>query len=129
VRNISVTSIQVPIAASMSAQVAARPNKVVGEASPQVAGEAKSALAIKEKEKPSLLVDLKNIEAQIAARAIEARNVNVPDVSFNRTEIAQSAKVEQQQAADLSQELKLRDYKEVAYSRPGFKGAHVDLKA
>ena len=127
--SISVTSVNVPTAASMSAQVSARPNKVAGNAAPQIAGQGKDALEIKQKEKPDLLVNLKAIEAQIAARAKEAANVNALDISYNKKEALLSVKVEQQQSGDLIRELKFKDYKAVAYSPHGYKGSSVDITA
>lgn len=127
--SISVTSVNVPTAASMSAQVSARPNKVAGQSSPQVAGETKSALEIKAKEKPDMLANLKVIEAQIAARAQQAANVNSLDISYNKKEAMLSVKVEQQQSGDLIRELKFKDYKAVAYSPHGYKGSSVDITA
>jgi len=127
VNSISTTSVNVPTAASMSSQVAARPNKVAGNATPQIAGQGKDALEIKQKEKPDMLASLKAIEAQIAARAKEAANVNALDISYNKKEALLSVKVEQQQTGDLIRELKFKDYKAMAYSPHGYKGNYVDL--
>ena len=123
----SVTSVNVPTAASMSAQVSARPNKVAGEPAPQVAGVSKNALEVKQKEKPDMLASLKAIEAQIAARAKEAANVNALDISYNKKEALLSVKVEQQQTGNLIRELKFKDYKAMAYSPHGYKGNYVDI--
>jgi uncharacterized FlaG/YvyC family protein len=126
---ISVTSVNVPTAASMSAQVSARPNKVAGEPAPQVAGLSKNALDIKQKEKPDMLANLKAIEAQIAERAKQAADVNSLDISYNKKLAELSVKVEQQQTGDLIRELKFKDYKAMAYGQYGFKGAYVDTAA
>ena len=121
---ISVTSVNVPTAASISAQVSARPNKVAGNSAPQVAGLSKDALEVKQKEKPDMLANLKAIEAQIAARAQEAANVNSLDISYNKREALLSVKVQEQQTGDLIRELKFKDYKAIVY-----KGAYVDTSA
>jgi uncharacterized FlaG/YvyC family protein len=126
---ISVTSVNVPTAASISAQVSARPNKVAGEPAPQVAGLSKNALDIKQKEKPDMLANLKAIEAQIAERATQAADVNSLDISYNKKLAELSVKVEQQQTGDLIRELKFKDYKAMAYGQYGFKGAYVDTAA
>ena len=126
---ISVTSINVPTAASMSAQVSARPNKVAGEPAPQVAGVSKNALDVKQKEKPDMLANIKAIEAQIAERAKQAVDVNSLDISYNKKLAELSVKVEQQQTGDLIRELKFKDYKAMAYGQYGFKGAYVDTAA
>lgn len=126
---ISVTSVNVPTAASMSAQVSARPNKVAGESAPQVAGQSKNALEVKQKEKPDLLASLKDIEAQIQARAKQAADVNSLDISYNKKLAELSVKVEEQQTGDLIRELKFKDYKAMAYGPHGYKGAYVDTAA
>lgn len=126
---ISVTSVNVPTAASISAQVSARPNKVAGEPAPQVAGLSKNALDIKQKEKPDMLANIKAIEAQIAERSKQAADVNSLDISYNKKLAELSVKVEQQQTGDLIRELKFKDYKAMAYGQYGFKGAYVDTAA
>jgi uncharacterized FlaG/YvyC family protein len=125
----SVTSVNVPTAASMSAQVSARPNKVAGESAPQVAGVSKNALEVKQKEKPDMLATLKAIEAQIAERAQQARDVNRLDISYNKKEALLSVKVQEQQTGDLIRELKFKDYKAMVYGPHGYKGAYVDVVA
>ena len=126
---VGVSSVNVPTAASMSAQVAARPNKVAGNSAPQVAGLNKDALEVKQKEKPDMLANLKVIEAQIAARAQEAANVNSLDISYNKREALLSVKVQEQQTGDLIRELKFKDYKAMVYGSHGYKGAYVDVAA
>lgn len=126
---VSVTSVNVPTAASMSAQVSARPNKVAGNSAPQIAGLNKDVLEVKQKEKPDMLANLKAIEAQIAARAKEAANVNSLDISYNKREALLSVKVQEQQTGDLIRELKFKDYKAMAYEPHGYKGAYVDTAA
>ena len=126
---ISVTSVNVPTAASMSAQVSARPAKVAGDNLPQPAGQNKNARELKQAEKPDMLAQLKAIEAQIAARAVQAANVNLLDISYNKKEAALSVKVQEQQSGDLVRELKFKDYKAMAYSPHGLKGAYVDMTA
>ena len=127
--SVSVSSVNVPTIASMSAQVSARPNKVAGEVAPQVAGVNKTALEVKQKEKPDLLANLKVIEAQIAARAKEAANINTLDISYHKAQALLSVKVEQQQTGDLIRELKFKDYKAMVYSPHGYKGGYVDTQA
>jgi hypothetical protein len=129
VNSVSVSSVNIPTAASMAAQVSARPNKVAGLSSPQLAGLNKSALEVKQQETPDLLASLKAIEAQIAARAKEAANVNALDISYNKKQALLSVKVEQQQTGDLIRELKFKDYKAMVYSPHGFKGGYVDTEA
>ncbi len=126
---ISVTSVNVPTAASISAQVSARPNKVAGEPAPQVAGLSKNALDVKQKEKPDMLANLKVIEAHIAERVKQASDVNALDISYNKKLAELSVKVEQQQTGDLIRQLKFKDYKAMAYGQHGFKGAYVDTAA
>jgi uncharacterized FlaG/YvyC family protein len=125
----SVTSVNVPTAASISAHVSARPNKVAGEPAPQVAGVSKNALDVKQKEKPDMLANLKMIEAQIAERGKQAKDVNSLDISYNKKLAELSVKVEEQQSGDLIRELKFKDYKAMAYGQHGFKGAYVDIAA
>jgi len=124
-----VSSVNPPSATSMSAQVAARPNKVAGNSTPQVAGIGKDALEVKQKEKPDMLANLKAIEAQLEARAQAAANVNSLDISYNKQEALLSVKVQEQQTGDLIRELKFRDYKAMAYGEHGYKGAYVDTAA
>ncbi len=126
---VGVSSVNVPTTASMSAQVAARPNKVAGNSAPQVAGLSKDALEVKQKDKPDMLANLKVIEAQIAARAQEAANVNSLEISYNKREALLSVKVQEQQTGDLIRELKFKDYKAVVYGSHGYKGAYVDMAA
>lgn len=127
--SLSVTSTQVPTSASMSMQTAARPNKVAGGDAPQVAGKSKDALEIKRQAQPDMLANLKAIEAQIAARAQEAANVNKLNISYNKKQAVLSVKVEQQQTGDLIRELKFKDYQAMAYSPHGYKGGYVDVTA
>jgi len=126
---ISVTSVNVPTAASMSQQVSARPNRVAGDTTPQVAGLSKNALEVKQKEKPDMLGGLKELEAQIAARAEQAADVNTLDIAYNKKLALLSVKVEQQQTGDLVRELQFKDYKAAVYAPHGFKGAYVDMSA
>ncbi len=126
---ISVTSVNVPTAASMWAHVSARPGKVAGDSLPEPAGQRQNAREIKQAEKPDMLAQLKAIEAQIAARAEQAANVNLLDISYNKKEAALSVKVQEQQSGDLVRELKFKDYKAMAYSPHGLKGAYVDMTA
>jgi uncharacterized FlaG/YvyC family protein len=129
VNSISVTSVNVPTAASMSAQVSARPAKVAGDNAPQPAGQSKDARELKQAAKPDMLAQLKTIEAQIAARAEQAANVNLLNISYNKTEAALTVKVQEQQSGDLVRELKFKDFKAMAYSSHGLKGAYVDMTA
>lgn len=122
-----ISSVNMPVSANRLAQVSAKPNNVVGESSPQVAGQTKSAVDIKQKAKPDLLENLKAIEAQIEARAKEATNVNALDIAYNKKEALLSVKVEQKQTGDLVRELQFKDYKAMAYSSHGYKGINVDI--
>ena len=124
---ISVTSVNVPTAASMSAQVSARPAKLAGDNLPQPAGQTKNARELKQADKPDMLAQLKAIEAQIAARAEQAANVNALNISYNKKEALLSVKVQEQQTGDLVRELKFKDYKAMAYSPHGYKGNYVDI--
>jgi uncharacterized FlaG/YvyC family protein len=126
---ISVTSVNVPTAASMSAQVSARPAKLAGDNLPQPAGQTKNARELKQADKPDMLAQLKAIEAQIAARAEQAANVNALNISYNKKEALLSVKVQEQQTGDLVRELKFKDYKAMAYTSHGLKGAYVDMTA
>ena len=123
---VSASSVNVPTAASMSAQVSARPNKVAGEPALQIAGQSKNALDVKQKEKPDMLATLKAIEAQIAERAQQARDVNRLDISYNKKAAQLTVKVEEQQTGDLIRELKFKDYKAMVYGPHGYKGVYVD---
>jgi hypothetical protein len=113
----------------MSAQVSARPNRVAGDVAPQIAGKSKDALEVKRQAQPDMLTNLKLIEAQLAARAEQAANVNRLDISYNKQEAVLSVKVQEQQTGDLIRELKFKDYKAIAYSPHGYKGAVVDITA
>lgn len=125
----SIASVNTSVTAQWSAQSPAKLNRTAGNNAPQVAGQGKDALEIKQKEKPDLLAGLKAIEAQIAARAQQAANVNTLDISYRKKEALLSVKVEQQQTGDLVRELQFKDYKALAYSTHGYKGAYVDTKA
>ncbi len=127
--SLSVTSTNVPTAASMSAQVSARPHRVAGDVAPQVAGKSKDALEVKRQAQPDMLANIKLIVAQLAARAEQAANVNRLDISYNKEQALLSVKVEQQQTGDLIRELKFKDYKAILYSPHGYKGAVVDITA
>jgi hypothetical protein len=129
VSSISATSTNVPTAASMSSQVSARLSKVAGDVAPQIAGKSKDALEVKRQAQPDMLANLKLIEAQLAARAEQAANVNSLNISYNKKEAVLSVKVEQQQTGDLIRELKFKDYKAEIYSPHGYKGAVVDITA
>ena len=126
---ISVTSVNMPTAASMSAQVSARPAKVAGDNALQPAGQNKDARELKQAAKPDMLAQLKAIEAQIAARAEQAANVNALDISYNKKEAALSVKVQEQQTGELIRELKFKDYKAMAYASHGYKGTLLDITA
>ena len=126
---ISVTSVNTPTAASMSAQVSARPAKVAGDNALQPAGQNKDAQELKQAAKPDMLAQLKAIEAQIAARAEQASDVNLLNISYNKKEAALSVKVQEQQSGDLVRELKFKDYKAMSYTPHGLKGAYVDMTA
>ena len=126
---ISVTSVNVPTAASMSAQVSARPAKLAGDNLPQPAGQNKNARELKQADKPDMLAQIKAIEAQIAARAEQAANVNALDISYNKKEAALSVKVQEQQTGELIRELKFKDYKAMAYTSHGYKGTLLDITA
>ncbi len=126
---ISVTSVNVPTAASMSAQVSARPAKLAGDNLPQPAGENKNARELKQADKPDMLAQIKAIEAQIAARAEQAANLNALDISYNKKEAALSVKVQEQQTGELIRELKFKDYKAMAYTSHGYKGTLLDITA
>ncbi len=126
---ISVTSVNVPTAASMSAQVSARPAKLAGDNLPQPAGQTKNAREIKQAEKPDMLAQLQAIEAQIAARVEQAANVPSLNISYKKNEAMLSVKVQEQQTGDLVRELKFKDYKAMAYTSHGLKVAYVDMTA
>ena len=126
---ISVTSVNVPTAASMSALVSARPAKLAGDNLPQPAGENKNARELKQADKPDMLAQIKAIEAQIAARAEQAANLNALDISYNKKEAALSVKVQEQQTGELIRELKFKDYKAMAYTSHGYKGTLLDITA
>lgn len=125
----SVTSIHVPTTARMSEQVAARPAKLAGDNLPQPAGQTKDARAVQQAAKPDMLAQIKAIEAQIAARAEQAANVNALDISYNKQEAQLSVKVQEQQTGELIRELKFKDYKAMAYTSHGYKGENVDITA
>ena len=127
--SVSISAINVPTAASMSAQVSARVDKLAGANLAQPAGQVKDAREIKQAAKPDMLAQMKAIEAQIAARAEQAADVNRLNISYNKNEALLSVKVLEQQTGDLIRELKFKDYKAMAYARHGFKGDHVDIMA
>lgn len=127
--SVSVSSVSVPTAASMSAQVSARPNQLAGANQAQPAGQVKDARELKQAAKPDMLAQIKAIEAQIAARAEQAANVNALNISYNKQEAVLSVKVQEQQTGDLIRELKFKDYKAMAYTSHGYKGATVDITA
>ena len=123
------TAINIPSAASMGAQVSARPNRVAGDATPQVAGQNKNALEVKQIEKPDMLANLKAIEAQIAARASEPKNLKPSEMPDSKQLAQQAIKVQAQHNEDLHHDLQLKNYKEAVYSANGLKGAYIDTAA
>ena len=125
----SVTSVSVPTAASMSAQVSERPAKLAGDNLPQPAGQTKNAREIKQAEQPDMLAQIKAIEAQLAARAQQAADVNALNISYNKQEALLSVKVKEQQTGELIRELKFKDYKAMAYTSHGYKGTYLDITA
>lgn len=127
--SVSISAISVPSAASMSAQVSARADKLAGANLAQPAGQAKDARDIKQAAKPDMLAQMKAIEAQIAARAEQAADVNLLNISYNKKEALLAVKVQEQQTGDLVRELKFKDYKAMAYTNHGYKGDHVDIMA
>lgn len=126
---ISVTSVNVPTAASMSAQVSARPAKLAGDNLPQPAGKTQDARQIKQADQPDMLAQLKAIEAQLAARAQQAADVSALNISYNKQDRLLSVKVQEQQTGELIRELKFRDYKAMAYTSHGYKGTYLDITA
>ena len=127
--SVSISAINVPTAASMSAQVSARVDKLAGANLAQPAGQVKDAREIKQAAKPDMLAQMKAIEAQIAARAEQAADVNRLNISYNKNEALLSVKVLEQQTGDLIRELKFKDYKAMAYGPHGYKGAYIDVVA
>jgi uncharacterized FlaG/YvyC family protein len=125
----SVTSVNVPTAASMSAQVAARTNRVAGDTQIQSAGQTRTERTPKLKTQVDLLAQMQAIEAQLAARAQQAGDVNALDITYNKKQAMLSVKVKEQQTGDLVRELQFKDYKAMAYSNHGYKGAYVDITA
>lgn len=125
----SVSSVNVPTAASMSAQVSARIDRLAGETLPQQAGQTKHTRETPEKVSSNLVASIKATEEQTVARAQQTTDVNSFDISDNRKEALLAVKVEQQQAGDLIRELKSRDYKAMAYSVHGYKGSAIDTQA
>jgi hypothetical protein len=127
--DIRVTAINIPTSASMLAQVSARPNRVAGDATPQVAGQNKNALEVKQIDKPDMLANLKAIEAQIAARATAQTQPNPADLPDSKKQAQLAIQVQAQQNEDQQRALQLKNYKEAAYSAHGFKGAYIDSAA
>lgn len=125
----NVTSVNVPTSASMSAQVAARSNRLAGDATTQSAGQTRVERTPKLKTQNDLVAQIKAIEAQIAARAEQARDVNSLDISYNKKDSLLSVKVKEDRSGDLVRELQFKDYKAQAYSNHGYKGANVDISA
>ena len=127
--NVNVTSMNVPTAASMTAQVAARTNRVAGDAQIQSAGQTRTERTPKLKTQVDWLAQMQAIEAQLAARAQQAGDVNALDISYSKKQAMLSVKVKEQQTGELVRELQFKDYKAMAYSNHGYKGAYVDLTA
>jgi uncharacterized FlaG/YvyC family protein len=111
----------------MAAQLAARSNKPAGVNLPQPAGEVKSATSTKQTETADRLQQIKLLDAQIAASAKQVTNQNALNISYNKQEALLSVKVQDRQSNDLIRELKFKDYKAMAYSNHGYKGASVDV--
>lgn len=127
--NMSIAAVSSPLSNHGPARASAAPNRTAGNDAPQIAGKNKDALEVKQNEKPDLLASLKAIEAQIAARAQQAANVNTLDISYSKKEALLSVKVQQQQTGNLIRELQFKDYKALAYSPHGYKGAYLDVVA
>ena len=123
------TSMNVPTAATMSAQVAARPNRVAGETQIQSAGQPRVERTPKIKSQTDLLAQLQAIEAQLAARAKQASDVNSLDISYSKKLAMLSVKVTEEQTGQLVRELQFKDYQARAYSNHGYKGGYVDITA
>ena len=126
---IRATSMNVPTATSMSAQVAARPARLAGDSHIQTAGATSKERTPKLKTQEDLLAQMRLIEAQIAERAKQASDVNALDISYSKKEAMLSVKVKEQQTGDLVRELQFKDYKAMAYSNHGYKGGNVDIAA
>ena len=126
---IQATSTNIPTLANMSAQVAARPERIAGDTQIQNAGETKQAHTPKLKTEDDLVTRLREIQAQIAARAEQAADVNALDISYSKREALLSVKVKEQLTGDLVRELQFKDYQAKAYSNHGYKGGNVDLTA
>lgn len=127
--SLSVSSVNQLSVASALPQISNRLNKVAGESFPQLAGQSKDALQTKQKTTTDLLANLQTIEAQLAARAKEAANVNSLEISYNKKDALLSVKVQQEQTGNLIRELQFKDYKAMAYSSHGYKGTAVDITA
>jgi len=129
VQAIQATSTNIPTLANMSAQVAARPERIAGDTQIQNAGETKQARTPKLKNEDDLVTRLREIQAQIAARAEQAADVNALDISYSKRDALLSVKVKEQLTGDLVRELQFKDYQAKAYSSHGYKGGNVDLTA
>ena len=125
----AVTAVNVPTAASMSQQVAARPARQAGDTQIQSAGEPRPQRTPKLQSQEDMQAQLRAIEAQIAARAKQAADVNALDISYSKKEALLSVKVKAQQTGELVRELKFHDYKAMAYTSHGYKGGYVHITA
>ena len=125
----NVTPVNVPTAASMTAQVSARSNRLAGDTTIQSAGQPRVERTPKLKTQNDLLAQIKAIEAQIAARAEQAADVNSLDISYSKKDALLSVKVKEDRSGDLVRELQFKDYKAHAYASHGYKGANVDITA
>ena len=126
---IQATATNIPTLANMSAQVAARPNRVAGDAHIQTAGETRQERTPKLKTQDDLQAQMRAIEAQIAARAKQASDVNALDISYSKKDALLSVKIKEQLTGDLVRELQFKDYQAKAYSNHGYKGGNVDISA
>mgnify|MGYP001241923760 CR=1 FL=1 len=129
VSSVSTSSVNVPTAASMSQQVAARTNRVAGDTNVQTAGKSPRERTAKVEKQNDIVAQMKAIEAQLAARAKQASDVSSLDISYSKQQALLSVKVKEQQTGELIRELQFKDFKAMAYTSHGYKGAMVDITA
>lgn len=113
-RDMHVSSVNVPSAASMSAQVSARRNQVAGDTYAIPAGSDRDTLSLKNQSKLKTSVEMKAEKTPIES----APTQSAPEVSFKDAQVDA-----------LKKELVADSNKATAYASHGNKGTYVDFSA
>ena len=109
------------------ARAAAQPNVKAGQNVAQPAGTEKSPAKILQAEKASLTESLQKMQAERAARAQAARDVNSLDFSYSKAEALLRLQVMREETGQKVRELEFRDYQVRGVPKVQPKGGLVDM--